>query len=420
MKMNSAYQRFATRLSALGLSCLLAAGTACIPAGAATPGTALRTSSFFEEQRQQLTISSAKWKKVAKNLRLKSSSGKYKKGMVKYNGSYYYFDSKGNLKTGFITYKKKTYYASYVKGAKGKGQILTGLVYIAGNYYYLNPASKPYPGAVSTGFQTIGGRRYYFDAKGHMVTGWISTGGSRYYANPGTTGYHGALLTGTQTVDGVTCRFAADGRLEGTVPAASPSNANTAANTLMTSFRPIYQFPELPTGCESTSLAMVLNYKGVPADKVNLANNYLDKGPVGKVSPWKAFVGDPRSSSAHGCYAPVVVNMANRYLTEKKSRLRASYISGRDLETLAAYTSAGNPVIVWGTINCRTPYHSKTWVIDGQKIEWISPEHCVVLLGFKGTQVVIADPWTGRIVSYEKEVFRKGYNALHRQAVVIR
>ena len=420
MKMNSAYQRLATRLSALGLSCLLAAGTACIPAEAAAPGTALRTSSFFEEQRQQLTISSAKWKKVGKNLRLKSSSGKYKKGMVKYNGSYYYFDSKGNLKTGFITYKKKTYYASYVKGAKGKGQILTGLVYISGNYYYLNPSSKPYPGAVSTGFQTIGGRRYYFDAKGRMLTGWISTGGSRYYANPGTTGYHGALLTGTQTVDGVTCRFAADGRLEGTVPAASPSNTNAAANTLMTSFRPLYQYPELPTGCETTSLAMVLNYKGVPADKVNLANNYLDKGPVGKVSPWKAFVGDPRNSSAHGCYAPVVVNMANRYLTEKKSKLRASYISGRELETLAAYTSAGNPVIVWGTINCRAPYHSKTWVIDGQKIEWISPEHCVVLLGFRGTQVVIADPWTGRIVSYEKEVFRKGYNALHKQAVVIR
>ena len=420
MKMNSAYQRFATRLSALGLSCLLAAGTACIPARAAAPH--LDTSAVITEQKPQPAVSSAKWKKVGKNLRLKSSSGKYKKGMVKYKGQYYYFNSKGNLKTGFVTHKKKTYYASPNQGAKGKGRILTGLVSVSGNYYYLNPASKPYPGAVSTGFQTIGGRRYYFDGKGRMLTGWISIGGNRYYANPGTTGNHGALLTGAQTINGVTYRFAADGRLESTVPAAAPSktNTNTAATTLMTSFRPIYQYPELPTGCETTSLAMVLNYKGVPADKVNLATHYLDKGPVGKVSPWKAFVGDPRNSSAHGCYAPVVVNMANRYLTEKKSKLRASYISGRELETLAAYTSAGNPVIVWGTINCRAPYHSKTWVIDGQKIEWISPEHCVVLLGFRGTQVVIADPWTGRIVSYEKEVFRKGYNALHKQAVVIR
>lgn len=420
MKMNSAYQRLATRLSALGLSCLLAAGTALIPAQAADCNTSLTTPSVVAEQTQQPAVSSAKWKKVGKHLRLKSSSGKYKKGMVKYKGQYYYFNSKGNLKTGFVTHKKKTYYASPNQGAKGKGRILTGLVSVSGNYYYLNPASKPYPGAVSTGFQTICGRRYYFDGKGRMLTGWISIGGNRYYANPGTTGNHGALLTGAQTINGVTYRFAADGRLESTVPAVSPSNTNTAANTLMTSFRPIYQFPELPTGCETTSLAMVLNYKGVPADKVNLATHYLDKGPVGKVSPWKAFVGDPRNSSAHGCYAPVVVNMANRYLTEKKSKLRASYISGRELETLAAYTSAGNPVIVWGTINCRAPYHSKTWVIDGQKIEWISPEHCVVLLGFRGTQVVIADPWTGRIVSYEKEVFRKGYNALHKQAVVIR
>jgi len=303
MMIKSACKTLSTRLSAMGLSCLLAAGTAMIPAQAAALSTPQNTPSVVAEQTQQPAVSSAKWKKVGKHLRLRSSSGKYKKGMVKY---------------------------------------------------------------------------------------------------------------------GVTYRFAADGCLEGTVPAGSPSKTNTAADTLMTSFRPIYQYPELPTGCETTSLAMVLNYKGVPADKVNLANHYLDKGPVGKVSPWKAFVGDPRNPSAHGCYAPVVVNMANRYLTQKKSKLRAAYISGRDLETLAAYTGAGNPVIVWGTINCRAPYHSKTWVIDGQKIEWISPEHCVVLLGFRGTQVVIADPWTGRIVSYEKEVFRRGYNALHKQAVVIR
>ena len=49
----------------------------------------------------QLDISSAKWKKVNGQWRLRSSSGKYKKGFVKYKGSYYFFDANGNLKVGF-------------------------------------------------------------------------------------------------------------------------------------------------------------------------------------------------------------------------------------------------------------------------------------------------------------------------------
>ena len=78
MKMNSAYQRLATRLSALGLSCLLAAGTACIPAGAAAPH--LDTSAVIAEQKPQPAVSSAKWKKVGKHLRLKILQRQVQKG----------------------------------------------------------------------------------------------------------------------------------------------------------------------------------------------------------------------------------------------------------------------------------------------------------------------------------------------------
>ena len=42
-------------------------------------------------------------------------------------------------------------------------------------------------------------------------------------------------------------------------------------------FRPIIQYPDLPTGCETTSLTMVLNYLGYPVDKLDLADHYLDK-----------------------------------------------------------------------------------------------------------------------------------------------
>ena len=37
----------------------------------------------------------------------------------------------------------------------------------------------------------------------------------------------------------------------------------------------IFQMPELPIGCETTALTMVLNYYGMEADKIEMATKYL-------------------------------------------------------------------------------------------------------------------------------------------------
>ena len=65
----------------------------------------------------------------------------------------------------------------------------------------------------------------------------------------------------------------------------------------------IRQLPQLRTGCEVTALAMVLSYYGYPADKVNLAMNYLPRTPITysqgndgrRIGPDmdQYFVGDP-------------------------------------------------------------------------------------------------------------------------------
>ena len=49
----------------------------------------------------------------------------------------------------------------------------TGWVYYGNNWYYLNPVSDGYLGAMKTGWQTIDGKDYYFEATtgnnlGHM------------------------------------------------------------------------------------------------------------------------------------------------------------------------------------------------------------------------------------------------------------
>lgn len=183
--------------------------------------------------------------------------------------------------------------------------------------------------------------------------------------------------------------------------------------------QPICQYPELPTGCEITSLAMALNYNGIPADKCDLADHYLDKGEVGTVDFRIAFEGDPRDESSYGCYSPVIVNTANRYLQAVQSDLEAIDISGGELEDLFTYIDAGVPVIVWGTLDCAEGHYSVTWNVGGEDLTWYTPEHCMVLVGYEDGQVWAADPVYGDVRNYDINIFRSRYEALYRQAIVI-
>lgn len=189
---------------------------------------------------------------------------------------------------------------------------------------------------------------------------------------------------------------------------------------LIPNFKAVCQYPELPTGCEMTSLTMVMNYYGINADKCDISDNYLDKGEVGTVDFRKAFVGDPRDESSFGCYAPVVVNTANRYLQAQGSSLRATDVTGADLESLFGYINSQVPVIIWGTLDCNEGYYSVTWNVDGQDLTWITPEHCMVLVGYDQQSVWVADPIYGEVVSYDKAIFESRYDTLLKQAVVIK
>lgn len=185
-------------------------------------------------------------------------------------------------------------------------------------------------------------------------------------------------------------------------------------------FTVISQYPELPTGCEMTSLTMVLNYYGISADKCDIADNFLLKGDVGAVDFNAAFVGDPRDPSSYGCYSPVVVNTANSYLAYKNSELLAVDISGKELEELFLYIDNNTPVIVWGTQDCKEGYYSVTWNVDGQDLTWFTPEHCMVLVGYDDNNVWVADPIYGELRSYNIYIFKEAYNSLNKQAVVLR
>ena len=150
-----------------------------------------------------------------------------------------------------------------------------------------------------------------------------------------------------------------------------------------------------------------------------MSDRYLDKGPLWSTDFRKAFVGEPRSSSAYGCYAPVIVNAANKYLTEKGSSLRAKELKNFKFEDLFNFTDNGVPVVVWCTINLVPGYYTSSWVADGKTVTWWCNEHCMVLLGHKGDKVYAADPTNGKVMEYSLSLFRTRYEELFSQAVVI-
>lgn len=184
----------------------------------------------------------------------------------------------------------------------------------------------------------------------------------------------------------------------------------------LSGFNAIAQEPELPTGCEVTSLAATLAYLGYPIDKCELADKYLDKGSVDTADPNKEFVGNPRGQD-FGCFAPVIVNCANKYLSEKGADATVADETGKSLSELCSIVDGGTPVIIWGTQR-NEPSTGETQL--GSGVTWKSNEHCMVLVGHSDSEVSVADPLEGSIVSYPKDKFEENFNTIGKRAVTIK
>ncbi len=197
--------------------------------------------------------------------------------------------------------------------------------------------------------------------------------------------------------------------------------ASISDNRIQLEAESILQNPELPTGCEVTSLTMALRFAGYDVSKEELADQFLDKAPPGSVSYKAAFWGDPRQAESFGCYAPVIVKAANKYLASQKSDKTAHNLTGASLDDLLSEVRMGYPVIVWGSMYIDEEIvFSYGWDIEGETITWPSNEHCMLLIGFdlENNSVIVCDPLNG-IVSYDKDAFQRHYETLEQQAIVI-
>lgn len=185
----------------------------------------------------------------------------------------------------------------------------------------------------------------------------------------------------------------------------------------------ISQYPELPTGCEITSLAEVLHYLGYSIDKETLARDYLDmKEKATNGCFVEYFLGSPWKASGSGCFAPAIANAANSFFKANDALHSAYIMSYQPPEMLYAQLSKGHPVIVWTCFDysVKEIKYNEVVLDDGTVFTWPRNEHCVALAGYDINKrtVTLADPTYG-IVERDMDKFEDYYKRYYYQAVVI-
>lgn len=180
----------------------------------------------------------------------------------------------------------------------------------------------------------------------------------------------------------------------------------------------ISQLGKYPTGCESVTTVMALNHIGIDISVDKFIDSYLTKTGV-PFDPNISFGGNPRYTSGYGCYAPVIKKALDKALSGQKYTAKQLY--GVSLKNLCSnYIDKGIPVILWATMYMNTPYISSTWTYNGKTINWIAPEHCLLLVGYDSSHYIFNDPLTSHPQTYySKSSVEAAYKGLNYQAIVL-
>lgn len=194
------------------------------------------------------------------------------------------------------------------------------------------------------------------------------------------------------------------------------------------------QLPELPTGCEATALTVVMNYRGIKANKYNISMVYMPRrefyykdGFLYGEDPTYVFMGNPSKNSGLGCFAPCLVktfdNFSSRRLKYCK-KYQPIDLTGSDFEIiLQNYVAKGNPVVVIVSPYLYNPYKGTEWKLEnGGKWIWEVNHHAMVVYGFDLTkkQIYVCDPLssTGK-ATYDLSRFEEIYNLKGKSAMTI-
>jgi len=158
----------------------------------------------------------------------------------------------------------------------------------------------------------------------------------------------------------------------------------------------IRQMPELPRGCEVTSLTMLLQHAGVQVDKMSLAEEVkkvpyeMDSGYKG--NPYIGFVGDMYDfkKPGFGVYHGPIYDLAESYLPG-----RILDLTGEGFQHIISMLDRGIPVwvITNSTFEALSDDQFQLWNTEKDGAFPLTfEEHSVLLTGYDQSNIFIHDP----------------------------
>ncbi|MCL6586222.1 MAG: C39 family peptidase [Anoxybacillus sp.] len=164
----------------------------------------------------------------------------------------------------------------------------------------------------------------------------------------------------------------------------------------------IRQMPELPRGCEVTSLAMLLNHAGIKVSKMTLAQQVKKDPTPYKIVKGKKYFGNPNysfvgnmytfSKPGFGVFHKPIEDLAKKYLPN-----RIVNLTGQSFDSVLNYVSAGHPVWVINTswFSVVPQKYWETWYTPQGPIRITKKEHSVLVTGYDSKYVYFNDPLDG-------------------------
>ncbi|MFE8703333.1 C39 family peptidase [Cytobacillus sp. FJAT-54145] len=187
----------------------------------------------------------------------------------------------------------------------------------------------------------------------------------------------------------------------------------------------INQFPELPRGCEVTSLAMLLQYTGINVDKMTLAEKVKKDPTPYKVENGKVYFGHPNvgfvgnmytfDEKGYGVYHKPIKELAETYLPNQITDL-----TGSGFEEIKIHLSDDRPVwVITNTTYKKLPKnYFQTWYTPIGEVNITLKEHSVLITGYDQQFIYFNDPLTGEknkkapLVDFEESWVQMGRQAI--------
>ena len=182
------------------------------------------------------------------------------------------------------------------------------------------------------------------------------------------------------------------------------------------------QMPDLPNGCEVTSLSMLMNYYGIKVSKNELAetiqhvDSFTDGGKY-RGNPHQGFVGHMTIANAGWCvYNEPLYNVARKYTSHIEN------ITGSDFLSLLKLVSTGHPVMIITTTTFNKVNNMQTWDTNTGKVNVTPSSNACVITGYSKPKkvVYVNNPYGYKNQPVNWKNLQASYNQQGRQALYIR